>query len=349
MATIHDVAEHAGVSPTTVSRYLNNRIDLPAATAARIDAAILKLEYRPNLLAKRLSTGKTEALGLVGPEIREPFFGELASAVENEADRHGYSTFISSTRNDPERELAAIRKLQDRHVDGLIMMTNTRDDGTLAALIGQCRHVVLVDEDVPGADAPRILVENERGAYEATRHLIEAGHEDIAFLGGPPGLLTVEERRSGYLRALGEAGLAVRGELIRLGSYDVDFGRAAVDSLLEDSRPPTAVFASGNALVAGTVGSLRAHGLSMPDDMSLVGFDDLPSTDLLEPALTAVHQPIEGLGRQGVITLMALIAGNEPPAITRLPVTLHRRASVAAPHRRQGMGRVRRARASIDA
>jgi LacI family transcriptional regulator len=125
MATIHDVAQDAGVSPTTVSRYLNNRIELPSTTAARIDAAIRRLDYRPNLLAKRLSTGRTEAVGLVTPEIREPFFAELASAFEDEADRHGYTVFISSTRSDRDREIASLKRLHDGHVDGLLMMTNT--------------------------------------------------------------------------------------------------------------------------------------------------------------------------------------------------------------------------------
>src|SRR5437870_13241016 len=119
MATIHDVAQSAGVSPTTVSRYLNNRIDLPAPTAARIDAAIARLDYRPNLLAKRLSTGKTEAISLVTSEIANPFFAELAAAIEAEAERHGYAVYISSTRGDNIRAVNAVRRLMDQHVDGL--------------------------------------------------------------------------------------------------------------------------------------------------------------------------------------------------------------------------------------
>ncbi len=158
--------QEAGVSPTTVSRYLNNRIELPPATGARIDAAIRKLDYRPNLLAKHLSTGKSEAVGLVLPEIREPFFAELASAFEDEADRHGYTVFISSTRSRREREVASLERLHDRQVDGLLMMTNTPDDGTLAALIGKRRNVVIIDEDIPGVNVPKLFVENVEGAYQ---------------------------------------------------------------------------------------------------------------------------------------------------------------------------------------
>jgi LacI family transcriptional regulator len=334
MATIHDVAENAGVSPTTVSRYLNNRIELPPTTSARIDAAILKLDYRPNILAKRLSTGKTDAIGLVTPEIREPFFAELASAVEDEADRHGYTIFMSSTRSDRSREIAAINRLHDRHVDGLIMMTNTVDDGTLAQLIGKRRNVVLIDEDIRGVNVPRVFVENEAGAYAATKHLIQAGHRSIAYIGGPSGLFTVEERRTGYLSALRDAGLVIRDDLIRVGSFAPENAKQAVLDFMSGSNPPTAIFASSDYIVIGAFMGVRAAGLSIPDDVSLVGFDDVPMTELLQPPLTSVRQPIEALGRQGFLALFALLNGETPRPITRLPVQLIVRGSVAAPHRK---------------
>lgn len=150
MATIHDVAQQAGVSPTTVSRYLNNRIALPATTSARIDAAIRKLDYRPNVLARRLSTGRTEAIGLAMPTIRDPFHAALAAAVEEEADRRGYTVFINATRGDRDREIAAINRLHDRHADGLIMLIDGPDDGTLTRLIGRQRDVLLVREEMAG-------------------------------------------------------------------------------------------------------------------------------------------------------------------------------------------------------
>lgn len=336
MATIHDVAQDAGVSPTTVSRYLNNRIELPPSTSARIDAAILKFDYRPNVIARRLSTGRTEAIGLVTPEIREPFFSALASAVEDEADRHGYTIIMSSTRSDRAREIAAIERLHDRHVDGLIMMTNSPDDGTLAHLIGKRRNVVLVNEDIPGASVPRVFVENEAGAHAATRHLIEAGHRTIAYLGGPAGLFSVEERKSGYLRAMREAGLDTRENLVRLGRFSAEFARQAVREMLAAPRPPTAIFASSDALAVQSIIELRALGLAIPDDVSLVGFDDVPMTELLQPPLTAVRQPIDALGRHGFQALHALLTGQTPRMLTRLPVELMVRGSVGAPPSRKG-------------
>lgn len=331
MATIHDVAQDAGVSPTTVSRYLNNRIELPPTTSARIDASIKKLDYRPNLLAKRLSTGKTEAVGLVTPEIREPFFAELASAFEDEADRHGYTVFISSTRSDRKREIASLERLEDRHVDGLLMMTNTPDDGTLAALIGKRRNVVIVDEDIPGVAVPRIFVDNTDGAYQATRHLIEAGHRRIAYLGGPVGLLTVTERREGFMLAMNEAGVPVRPEYVEMGSFAPELARAATQRFIELPLPPTAIFASSDYLAIGAVMGLRDANVSVPDEMSLIGFDDMAFGALMTPPLSAIRQPVEQLGRLGFQTLLALLNGESPPPLTRLPVELIRRQSVAAP------------------
>jgi len=331
MATIHDVADHAGVSPTTVSRYLNRRIELPPATAARIDAAIAALDYRPNLLAKRLSTGKTEAVGLVTPEIREPFFAELASAFEDEADRHGYTVFMSSTRSDRKREIASLERLHDRHVDGLVLMTNTPDDGTLAKLIGKRRNVVLLDEDIPGVNVPRLFVENTEGAEAATRHLIEAGHTRIAYLGGPHGLFSVVERHQGFRNAMAAAGLPVHPEYVSLGGFDPELARASVMNFLALPEPPTAIFASSDYLAIGAVMGLRDAGISVPGQMSLIGFDDMPFGALLTPPLTAVRQPVDQLGRTGFQLLLKLLNGETPPALTRLPVELIRRHSVGAP------------------
>ena len=334
MPTIHDVAQDAGVSPTTVSRYLNRRIDLPATTAGRIDASILKLGYRPNLLAQRLSTGKSQAVGLVTPEIREPFFAEIASAFEDEADRHGYTVFISSTRSDRNREIASLNRLDDRHVDGLLLMTNRADDGTLARLIGNRRDVVVMDEDIAGVSVPRIFVENEAGAHAATRHLIEHGHRRIGYIGGPPELGTSGERRAGFLRAMREACFLVDPDLVAMGSFAAEAARLAAHRFLALPHPPTAILASSDFIAIGAFTALREAGLAIPGDVSLVGFDDMPLGVLLSPPLTAVRQPVEALGRLGFQTLFALLNGAPAAALTRLPVDLIRRQSVGAPKQR---------------
>jgi LacI family transcriptional regulator len=335
MATIHDVALTAGVSTTTVSRYLNNRIELPAGTVARIDAAIAKHEYRPNLMARRLSIGKTDAIGLVIPEIREPFFAELASAVEDEADRHGYTILISSTRSDRAREVVSLNRLQDHHVDGLIMLTNTLDDGTLARLISKRKNVVLLDEDIPGVKVPKVFVENTEGAYRATRYLIDAGHRRIAYLGGPLGLFTSEERYAGFRQAMAEAGLEVQPAHLKRGSFAPDFARLAVLEVLKTDPAPTAIFASSDYLALGALAGFRQAGIDVPRQMSFIAFDDSPIGAMLTPALTAIRQPIEALGRHGFQALHAVMNRMPAPKITRLPVQLIERDSVARPRSRE--------------
>ena len=329
MSTISQVAREAGYSPATVSRYLNNRIELPASTALRIDSAVARLEYRPNLLARRLSMGRTETVGLVAPEIANPFFAELAATIEDEAERHGYSVLMSSTRGLRERELTSLRRLEDRHVDGLIMMTNQPDDGTLAENVGTHANVVLVDEDVPGVAVPKVFVENEFGAYHATRHLIEVGHTQIAHIGGPGNLMSGGERLDGFRRAHLECGLDPASPRVLLGTYSREFGATAIGELLLDANRPTAVFCGSDFIAIGVMQRVRELGLAVPGDLSIVGFDDMPFAELLAPALTTVRQPIETLGRKAFNTLFALINKQETVAEVRLPVELVERQSVA--------------------
>ncbi len=329
MATLTEVAQEAGVSPTAVSRYLNNRIDLPPATRARIDAAVAKLDYRPNLLAKRLSTGRAEAIGLVAPEIANPFFAELAAAVESEADRHGYAVYLSSTHGDPDKERDAFRRLSDRHVDGLILMINRPDEGALAAHLAQYRNVVLLDEDIVGVSVPRVVVENEHGAYLATRHLIEAGHTDIALITGPEGLFSVRERYAGFLRAMAEAGLPTRPDWMWFGDYSRDHGFAAATRLLELTDRPTAIVACSDYLAIGILQAFHRAGLSIPKDISLVGFDDMPFAELIDPPLTTIRQPVAEMGRLAFKRLLCVIDKTETVPLTRLPVELIVRRSVS--------------------
>lgn len=330
MATIRDVAREAGVSPATVSRYLNGNIELPADTAGRIDAASKRLDYRPNLLAKRLSLGSSETIGLVTPEIANPFFAALAAAAEDEARRAGFSILLSSTGGDLEMEAASIDRLAARHVDGLLVLTNRVDDGRLRDLIDGRTDVVVLDEDVPGANVTRIFVENQAGAYDATRHLIAAGHRRIAHIGGPEQLLSARERFAGFARAMEEAGLAVADGMVRFGAYEREFGRDATRAILAQD-PPTAVFTGSDYIAIGVLQELAAHGLSAPADLSLASFDDMPFADLLSPPITTVRQPIEALGRLGIRTLLAQIRGEGTPPIQRLPTELVIRRSVGPP------------------
>lgn len=331
---IADVAKMAGVSPATVSRWLNGSIVLPETTSGRIRAAVDELRYQPHAQARRLSKGKAEAIGIIVPDIANPFFALLAGEAERVAVAGGYDVVIWSSRNEISRELACFDRLQSGYVDGLLVITNHEDDGRLAERITAVRgRVVLIDEDIRGAKAPKFFVENERGGYLATRHLTERGHRRIAHIGGPRGVMSAIERARGWRRALAEAGIEPQPSWHVFSEYEVEPARLDAMALFRLSPAPTAVFAGSDAIALGVMYQARAQGVAIPDDLSLVGFDGMPITELLGPPLTSVEQPIDRLGRLGAERLLAMIEGGPEASAEpiRLPVALVSRASVAAP------------------
>lgn len=182
--SLKDVAAAAGVSISTVSRLLNGSLDLPAETKKRIEDAILDLNYHPNPHARRLSRGRSDTIGLVVPDIANPFFATLVAAVEAEADKLGLAVSLYATLNRQGREVAYLQLIERNHVDGLIFVTNHPDNGQLAELINRTGKVVVADEDVPDANAPKLFSDNERGGYLAGKHLAEHGHRNVLFIGG---------------------------------------------------------------------------------------------------------------------------------------------------------------------
>jgi LacI family transcriptional regulator len=346
-ATLKQVAQAAGVSLATVSRFLNGSLDLPRETAERVTQAIRTLDYKPNPHARSLSRGQTDTIGLVVPDIANPFFARLAAAVEAAADTAGLGLVLAATLNRTHRELDSIERFWRSRVDGLLFVTNHADDGSLAEAINKVGSVVLLDEDVAGAKVPKIFCENEAGGYLATQHLIEAGHRGIAFIGGPVGLFSSTERHRGFARALLEAGLS--GATIQLnGAYTVEHGRAAMAAILAAARRPTAVFASSDEIATGCLEVIRDAGLRIPEDLSIVGFDDVGPLHLFEPPLTAVRQPVELLGRRAVELVLAQTLGEAPTEVERLPVELVVRSSVAAPAAR-APSTIRRGRRTANA
>lgn len=324
-----DVAALAGLSKATVSRYMNNSIVLPQETIARIESAISQLDYRGNSLARRLSKGGSETLGLVLPDITNPFFAELADAAEEAAFEHGYSLVLCITRNNPEKESQFIRWLDTCQVDGLLFTTNRPDNGLLRAEIQRHQRIVLLDEDIPGSRVPKVFADNVQGGMIATQQLIAAGHRQIAFIGGPDELMSVRERYQGFCTALEQAGLHCPPEWVMYGKYQREFGQRALRQLFSHDIRPTAVFAASDFLVLGLLDGLRELGLSAPADLSLVGFDDASYADFTQPRISTIRQPARELGRTAVSLMLRLLNGEEDvPAETRLPVTWIGRDSV---------------------
>ena len=318
---LSDVAKLAGLSKATVSRYMNHSIVLPQETIDRIVTAIQTLDYRGNSLARRLSKGGSETLGLVLPDITNPFFAELADAAEEAASARGYSLVLCITRNNPDKEAQFIRWLDTRQVDGLLFTTNRPDNGVLRAEIQRQHHVVLLDEDIPGSQVPKVFADNVQGGRTAAEQLIAAGHTRIAFIGGPEQLMSVRERYLGFCTAMQQAGLAVPPEWVMYGNYTREFGQQALNHLFSCHQRPTAVFAASDYLVLGLLDGLRANGLQAPAALSLVGFDDANYTDLTQPRISTIRQPARELGHTAVNIMLRLLNNeSDIPMETRLPV-----------------------------
>jgi LacI family transcriptional regulator len=333
-ARVKDVAALAEVSVTTVSRYLNAGLTLPPVTAARIDAAVRQLDYQPNRLARSLSLGRSNTIGLVVPEIANPFFAHLAAAVESAAEAEGMGLLLCATLNRLDRELDYLERLRSHQVDGLIFLTNHRDDGTLARRVAALESIVLLDEDVEGTGVPKLFCDNVQGGRLAGEHLLAAGHSRIGFIGGPQGLMSSGERLEGLRAAVADKPGASLG-WASSGPHTPEQGRAAAAEWFVLPDRPTALFLGSGALLQGFLEAVQEAGLAVPADVSLVAFDDIGPLHLFNPPITAIRQPVAEFGRRSVALLCARLRGEPSGAPVRLPVELVERQSVAPPASRR--------------
>lgn len=337
MANLQNVAAAAGVSKATVSRYLNGSLELPERTASAIDAAIKALDYTPNPHARRLSLGRSDTIALIVPDISIPFFSTLVGAVEAEASTLGLALALYATLNRPERELSYLDLVRTGHADGLIFITNHPGTPELAAKINRLPRCVIVDENVPGTDVPKIFCDNFQGGRLAGRHLAQAGHRHALFVGGVDEMVSGARRFQGFAAGMAEvAGPGHRIDRLR-GSYTIEAGHAAGRAFL--SRPahqrPTAIFATADELVIGLYEVLSEAGIPVPQEVSVVGFDDVGPLHLFAPAVTAVRQPVRELGQQALKLLLAADRSDpaKHPSEVLLDVSLIERNSVAPPVR----------------
>lgn len=334
--TIRDVAAAAQLSVTAVSRHFNNRIVLPADTVARIEAAANHLGYRANVTARRLSLGSSETLGMVLSDIAYPFFSAIASAAEAECARHGYSLVIFNSRNMSANEISHLGRIEGAQVDGVLFMTNHPGVPEIAETINRVRNVVLLDENVPSAYVPRLYARNREGGRLATEHLLAAGHRRIAFVGGDRSLISTSERHAGYLEALGSAGISPDPELVLFPGYESRDGETAFAALDRLKEPPTAIFSAADVVALGILRAARKAGVSVPDDLSIVGFDDIPNADVVGPPLSTIRQSAETFGVRGVQLLVGLLKGElAKDTIEYVDVELIERSSVAPPRPRR--------------
>jgi len=319
MVTVRDVARRAGVSTSTVSHVLNRTRFVSDDLRDRVMAAMRELEYHPNAAARMLSLRRSNALGLIVSDIRNPFFASITRGVEDVAQEHGYTVVLCNSDEDLMRETACLKTLESRQVDGVLLASAGVADEYLTRLVQAGFPMVLVDRDLPDLGAPAVLLDNEGAAYSAVKHLIERGHQRIGMLSGRGSISTTTERVAGYQRALREAGIELDGQLVISGESTSEGGAAATHVLLDMQPPPTAIFSGNNLMSIGALSAIASRNLTVPDDVALVGFDDFPFpwSDAFRPHLTTVAQPTYELGRRAAETLVHVLNGSKAQAAER--------------------------------
>ncbi len=307
--TIKDVARHAKVSISTVSRVLNESGYVSEQTSQRVWRAIEALNYKPNQLARSLTTGRSRTIGLVLPDITNPFFPAVARGVEDAANVNGYTVILCNTDADPEQEKAYVTALREKRVDGFVFTVSGPDASTILGLIEADIPVVVIDRCVEGASVDSVLIYNEQWAYEATMHLIGLGHRAIAYINGPDDLTTSKERYAGYRKALADAGVSFNPALVRTGDFRYPSGHARMRELLASGQEVTAVFAANDMMAIGAMRAIQEWGLRVPEDIAVVGFDDILLASLIKPSLTTISQPAYHMGALAVEMLLERIGG----------------------------------------
>jgi LacI family transcriptional regulator len=332
VATLNDVARLAGVSMMTVSRVINGSGYTSPESRARVNQAIAELGYMPNVLARQLRSSRTKTLALVLTDIANPFFTTIARGVEDAARAQGYAVMFCNTDESVEEELEYVRVLIQRRVDGVLLVPATDSSGSLELLRKHGLPVVVLDRRLRSGEVDEVRGDSEGGAYLAVRHLLELGHRRIAVLAGPESVSTSADRVTGYRRALLEAGVDPGSQQILFGEYTEASGYEMTGRILGLADRPTAIFAGNNFIAFGAIQRLREAGLEIPDDMSIVVFDDLPQGWII-PFLTVISQPAYEIGKQAAELMLERLAGDEPPAPRTivLPGSLIVRRSSAAP------------------
>ncbi len=329
--TIHDVAHEAGVSISTVSHVLNGTRPISAETQARVRAAVEAQGYEPNARARQLKADRSFAVGLVVPDVMNPFFAEVASGVEEELRRQDVLLALCSTGAQAGREAYYAQLLRHRRVDGVIFLSGTGLPAAELSTLAEGESVVFVDERVPGVEAPFVGSDNRRGARLIAEHVLSQGHRKVAILGGPPALWTAEQRLAGYREALLTRGLEPDGVPCVAGDYEREGGRVAVRTLLDGPGDrPTALLVANDLMAIGALQECRTRGIAVPDELSIAGYDDIPEAAILTPPLTTVRQPAREMGRAAAHILLERIEGRPVPRLTDFPAELVVRESVRA-------------------
>ena len=309
MANIKDVAKRAGVAPITVSRCVNDSGYCSPEARARIEEAIAELGFVPNRLATGLRSKRTHTLALVLTDITNPFFTTIARGVEDVASKAGYTVIFCNTDESVTKEQMYLQMLLEKRVDGILLVPALSGVETVNKIKKQGTPIVLIDRRLQDLQTDSVRCDSEGGAYELTRLLLSLGHREIAMLNGPRGVSTAEDRLAGYHRALAEAGIPQNEEREIHGAFVQESGFEMARQAMERTNKPTAVFAANNFIAIGVLKAFQEMGLGVPEDVAVVGFDDLPPALITFPFLTVAAQPAYEMGKKAIEILLGRLEG----------------------------------------
>jgi DNA-binding LacI/PurR family transcriptional regulator len=330
-ASIKDIARVAGVSHSTVSRALRNSPLVNPKTIQDIQGIARGMGYQPSAVARGLVTRKTLTIGVVVTTIADPFVSEVVTGIELAANDSGYSVFLADSNADPAREKSVVHSFAERRVDGIVV-TSSRVGALYTPLLSEMMvPIVLINNQHPGQFVHSVMIDNVPASREATDHLIRLGHRRIAYVGDKYGHQSDAERCAGYREALELAGLPFLPELAVLGDGKPEGGGLAMEKLLDLPDPPTAVFCYNDMTALGVLRSVHTRGMRVPEDVSLIGFDDVFFVSYTQPQLTTVRQPMRRMGWMAMESLLKLMSGQPSGEAVKVPAELIVRESTAAP------------------
>lgn len=330
MATIKDVAKLAGVSTTTVSHVINKTRFVAEDTTKAVWDAIQLLNYSPSAVARSLKVNTTKSIGMIITTSEAPFFAEIVLAVEEYCYRQGYSLFLCNTQNNPEKIQNHLDMLIKKRVDGVLVMCTEYTENSLMLFNGTNIPMVIMDWGRHDEKSDRILDNSFEGGYLATKHLIDNGHKEIGVIAGNLEKTTARDRFNGFLEAMKEANLPVRQEWITEGDFEPEDGYECMNNLFRLEKLPTAIFCFNDVMALGAISAITERGLSVPNDISIIGYDNIHSSRFYAPPLTTIHQSKSRLGTQALNLLLERIKKeekvNEPQILEFHPELVQRKS-----------------------
>lgn len=315
MPTIHDIADRAGVSKSTVSRVVSKRGYVKKDTKAKINRVIEELDYTPNYIARGMRTNKSSTIGLFVPDFSNPFYSELFKGIEEITRTAGYINLVCHTARDSEAEIYYIKELLKRQIDGIIFCTYHKDPGNLEYFreIARMKPIVFMDPVFDGESFSYVVSDGFSGVKKAVTHLVGKKCERIAYIKGPNVHAVTKKRYQGYLEGIKEAGFEVNRRYIFDGDYSHDSGREAVRHFLGLSDRPDAIISATDVMAIGALKELNSNSIEVPKEMKVVGFDNIPLSEMMQPSLSTIAQPINELGRNAAELLLRKIKNPETP------------------------------------